>query len=127
MSASLESLFSYVAETSPQRIWDGVVGRARHGSELTLAVVELDAGTVIPEHSHVNEQIGLLIEGTVTFRIGDEERAVDPGASWCIPAHAAHEIRVGADGAVIVEAFAPPRDDWRGLEQIDAPAPRWPR
>jgi hypothetical protein len=88
MSASLESLFSYVAETSPQRIWDGVVGRARHGSELTLAVVELDAGTVIPEHSHVNEQIGLLIEGTVTFA-----SAMRSGRSTPAPAGASPRMR----------------------------------
>jgi hypothetical protein len=30
-------IFSTVAETTPQRIWDGVTGRARYGNELTLA------------------------------------------------------------------------------------------
>jgi unsaturated pyranuronate lyase len=75
----------------------------------------------------VNEQVGLLVEGSVTFRVGSDERKLLPGASWCIPAHAPHEVRVLADGAVIVEAFAPPRDDWRSLDAAPVATPRWPR
>jgi unsaturated pyranuronate lyase len=120
-------VFSTVAETTPQRIWDGVVGRARYGNELTLAVVELEAGSIVPEHSHLNEQVGLLVEGSVNFRVGHDERKLLPGASWCIPAHAPHEVRVGPDGAVIIEAFAPPRDDWHSLDGTASSTPRWPR
>lgn len=120
-------VFSSLATTPPQRIWDGVVGRARYGAELTLAVVELEPNASIPEHSHRNEQVGLLIEGNVAFRVGSDERVLGPGATWCIPAHVPHEVRVGSAGAVIIEAFAPPRDDWHALETT-APAPlRWPR
>jgi unsaturated pyranuronate lyase len=123
----MSDVFSTVAETTPQRIWNGVTGRARFGNELTLAVVELEAGSIIPEHGHLSEQVGLLVEGSVTFRVGAEERKLLPGASWCIPAHAPHEVRVGVDGAVIVEAFAPARDDWRSLEATPSATPRWPR
>jgi quercetin dioxygenase-like cupin family protein len=119
-------IFSTVAETTPQRIWDGVTGRARYGNELTLAVVELEVGSVVPEHSHLNEQVGLLVEGNVTFRVVDDERKLLPGVSWCIPAHAPHEVHVGANQAVIIEAFAPPRDDWLSLEAAPSETPRWP-
>lgn len=123
----MSDVFSSIAETAPQRIWDGVVARVRHGRELTLAVVELDGGSVIPEHSHANEQVGLLVDGSVTFRIGDEERALEAGASWCVSAHEPHELRVGPEGAVIIEAFSPSRDDWRALETLVAASPRWPK
>jgi hypothetical protein len=43
------SAFADFATETPLRIWDGVVGRAVHGQRVTLSVVELDAGTVIPE------------------------------------------------------------------------------
>jgi unsaturated pyranuronate lyase len=125
--SKVSEVFSSIAETTPQRIWDGVVARARYGAELTLAVVELDPNSAIPEHSHANEQVGLLIEGSATFRVGSQERSLNPGASWCIPAHVPHEVRIGADGAIIIEAFAPPRDDWRALDQTPPTAPHWPR
>jgi hypothetical protein len=59
--------------------------------------------------------------------VGDDTRDLLPGATWCIPTREPHEVRVGADGAVIVEAFAPPRDDWQGLEETTPAEPRWPR
>ncbi len=121
------SVFASLGEMRPLPIWDGVIGRARHGNELTLAVVELDAGSVIPEHSHVQEQVGLLLEGAVSFRVGRDERHLAPGATWCIPSGVPHEVRVGAGGAVVVEAFAPARDDWRNLDEMVPIAPRWPR
>jgi quercetin dioxygenase-like cupin family protein len=123
----MSDVFTTLQESRPQKIWDGVVGRARHGQELTLAVVELDADSVIPEHSHVNEQVGILVDGSVAFRVGSDTRELQPGASWCIPAHIPHEVRVGERGAIIIEAFAPPRDDWRALEETAPAEPRWPR
>jgi hypothetical protein len=35
--SDVSDAFSTVAATTPQRIWDGVTGRARYGNELTLA------------------------------------------------------------------------------------------
>jgi len=37
-----------------------------------------------------------------------------------------HEVRVGPDGAVLVEAFAPRRDDWDALERRAGAEPLWP-
>ena len=80
----------------------------------------------MPEHHHVNEQTGMLIRGSLTFRIGDETRELGPGATWCIPANVPHEVRAGPQGAVAVEVFAPRRDDWGGLERLPASSPQWP-
>jgi hypothetical protein len=34
-------------------------------------------------------------------------------------------VHVGPEGAVVIDAFAPARDDWRGRTQLERP-PRWP-
>jgi quercetin dioxygenase-like cupin family protein len=119
-------IFSTIAETPAQRIWEGVTGRARYGQELTLAVVELDPNAFIPEHQHANEQVGLLVSGGVVFRVGEDERTLAPGGSWCIPPNMPHEVRIGPEGAIIIEAFSPPRNDWRALETAGVLTPRWP-
>jgi hypothetical protein len=36
-------------------------------------------GAELPEHRHVNEQFGMVIEGSVVFRVGNESRTVEPG------------------------------------------------
>ena len=119
------SAFADVATIPAQRIWEGVVGRVVHGEKLTLAVVELDGGSVIPEHSHENEQVGVCVAGSLRFRIGDETREVGPGETWRILAATPHEVVTGPEGAVVIEAFAPIRRDWEKLERVPA-RPRWP-
>jgi quercetin dioxygenase-like cupin family protein len=109
-----------------QRIWDGVAGRVVEGERVTLAVIELDPDSVVPEHRHENEQVGVLVSGRLEFRIGDDTRLVEPGGTWCIPADVPHEVRTGPQGAVAVEVFAPARADWAGLERFEARPPRWP-
>jgi quercetin dioxygenase-like cupin family protein len=120
------SAFADIGAIPPQRIWDGLLGRTVHGERITLSLLELDAGAVVPEHSHENEQVGILLDGAVTFRIGDETRELVPGATWRIVAHVPHSVTVGPDGAVIVEVFSPVRSDWAEIPHEAARPPRWP-
>ena len=110
----------------PQQIWDGILGRTIHGERITLSLLELEPNCVVPEHSHANEQVGLLIEGSVEFTIGDETRTVRPGGSWKIVGHVPHSVVVGLDGAIIVEVFSPVRDDWQERPYEEPRPPRWP-
>jgi quercetin dioxygenase-like cupin family protein len=114
------SAFSHIDELEVLRIWDGVRGRAVEGAEATFAWIELDPGTVVPEHHHVNEQTGILIRGALTFTIGGETKELRPGAMWVIPADVPHTVTAGPDGAAIAELFSPPRADWAGLERSAA-------
>jgi unsaturated pyranuronate lyase len=118
------SAFADVTTIAPQRIWAGVDGRVVHGERLTLATVELEPDSVVPEHHHDNEQVGVLLAGSLRFRVGDEERDLLPGATWCIPADVPHQVATGPEGAFLVEVFSPPREDWKELErQEPRPAP----
>ncbi len=118
--------FRDIGAIAPQRIWDGVLGRTVHGERVTLTVVELDPDCIVPEHSHDNEQLGILVHGSLTFRVGEETRELEPGGTWRILANVPHEVRTGPDGAVVIETFAPIRDDWEQLEHREPTQPRWP-
>ncbi len=122
----MSEVFGDVAQITPLRVWEGVIGRAVHGEKLTLVTIELEPGAVVPEHHHVSEQAGVLVSGSLTFRIGDEERELARGATWCIPADVPHEVWAGSEGALLVEAFAPPRaEDWKSLDRLPV-SPSWP-
>jgi quercetin dioxygenase-like cupin family protein len=110
----------------PRRVWDGVLARLVSGDRIDLAIVELEPDGVVPEHHHANEQLGLVIEGSVAFRVADEERLLSPGGTWRIPANIPHEVRAGSDGAVVVDIFTPPRADWASIEPEAPGPPRWP-
>jgi quercetin dioxygenase-like cupin family protein len=120
------SAFDDLESMEPLRIWDGVAARAVHGDETTMAVVELDAGSLVPEHRHANEQLGLVLRGSVSFRVADETRELGPGATWRISSDVPHEVRAGPEGAVVVDVFSPPRADWAGIERDEPREPRWP-
>jgi quercetin dioxygenase-like cupin family protein len=120
------SAFADLAGIGPQRIWDGVVGRVVHGDRVTFGVIELDPDGLVPEHRHEQEQLGVLLSGSLVFRIGQETRELEPGATWCIPGGTPHEVRTGPAGAVVVEVFAPTRDDWVAIPREQPSAPRWP-
>jgi len=120
------SAFDDLSSLELQRIWDGVHARVVHGERLTFGVVELDANTVVPEHSHEHEQLGMCLAGSLAFRVANETRELAPGMTWSIPSSVPHEVQVGPDGAVVIDVFAPTRDEWRDAPVVDAHAPRWP-
>jgi len=94
--------------------------------QLTLAVVEIDPDAELPEHHHANEQFGLVLTGSLVFRVGDEERELGRGSTWQIPSDVPHAARGGRDGAVVIDVFSPPREDWQALESGPPRSPRWP-
>jgi len=48
------SAFAGSGSIPPKEIWDGVVSRAIHGTRVTVALIELDPGALVPEHLHDN-------------------------------------------------------------------------
>ena len=120
------SAFDNMSSLDLQQIWEGVHGRVVHGERLTFSVIELDPNSVVPEHSHDQEQLGMVLKGSLSFRIADETQDLAPGATWSIPSKMPHEVRAGPEGAVVIDVFAPTRDDWRAAPRADERAPRWP-
>ncbi|MRR16886.1 MAG: cupin domain-containing protein [Deltaproteobacteria bacterium] len=81
------------------------------GERTLLAEFRLKEGSVIPPHSHPNEQTGYLVSGHMVFTAGDEQFDARPGDSWCIAAGVEHSADVITD-SVAVEAFSPVREDY---------------
>ncbi|HET7677843.1 MAG TPA: cupin domain-containing protein [Candidatus Limnocylindrales bacterium] len=107
-------------------IWEGVVARRVEGERITLSVVELAPDSIVPEHRHPNEQLGIVLRGGLRFRVGDEERELSPGDTWTIPGGVPHEVHTGPDGAVLIDVFSPPRRDWDAAPRSGPRPPVWP-
>jgi quercetin dioxygenase-like cupin family protein len=120
------SAFDDVRAIVPRRIWEGITARGVHGERLTLAVVELEPGAIAEEHSHPHEQLGIVLRGSLLFRVADDERDLGPGETWQIPSNTPHRAVAGADGATVLDVFAPPRSEWADGEPGDPGPGRWP-
>lgn len=108
-------------------VWgDTVRARRVEGERITMAVVELAPDSIVPGHRHENEQMGMVITGSITFAIGDETRELGPGGTWRIPSGMPHQVSVGPAGAVVIDIFAPIRSDWDALPSQAPTPPNWP-
>jgi quercetin dioxygenase-like cupin family protein len=82
-----------------------------HGDRVLMTKFLMDAGAILPSHSHPNEQIGYLLSGRIILHIGDSSRDVGPGDSWCVPSGVAHRADV-LEGSAALEIFSPIRADY---------------
>lgn len=118
--------FDSLADLRPYAIWDGVVARVVNGERMTLASVDLEPNVKVPEHHHENEQMGIVLRGTMVFNIDGESRELGPGDTYVIPSHVQHDVVAGPEGATVMDVFAPIRADWEKLPRRDAFPPDWP-
>ena len=81
------------------------------GENLMLARILLKKGCVVPEHSHVNEQLTWVVEGALKFSIDGKEIVVRSGEVLCIPSNMPHKAEALED-TVDMDIFYPPRQDW---------------
>ena len=115
-----------LAHLPPIQLFPGVRVRRVQGDLVTLAVVELDPLAIVPEHRHPSEQHGMVITGQMDFRVGEERRTLGPGGTWRIRSGVLHEAHAGPEGAVVIDVFAPIRDDWDAHPVLEPASPVWP-
>jgi quercetin dioxygenase-like cupin family protein len=93
-------------------IFPGVEIRTAAGTNLMISVVHLEPGSVVSEHSHPHEQMGILLEGKLEFTVGGVTRVLGPGDMWRIPGGVVHGVRTLAQPAVAIDVFHPIRADY---------------
>ena len=98
-----------IAESEPL---PGFVGKILHSDSMSFALWTIRAGSVLPEHSHVHEQVVHMIEGDFEIVIDGEARRLGPGMVAVIPSNARHSARALTD-CRILDAFQPVREDYR--------------
>jgi quercetin dioxygenase-like cupin family protein len=83
------------------------------GEKMMMVLNATLPGHTVPTHSHPHEQIGLVYAGKARLRIGDEERVVEQGDFYCIPANVPHgDTCLGYEPFVMLDVFYPVREDF---------------
>ena len=104
--------FYTLAEINPKEIMPGFHGRFVHSDGMTVAHWRIDAGIELPSHTHPQEMIINLMEGTFELTVGDESRTLEPGAVVVIPGDVPHSGKAITD-CRIVDVWHPRRDDYQ--------------
>ena len=97
----------------PRKLGEGLSTRIFPGDQAMLSVVRIAPHSTGTRHSHPQEQWGVLLEGELVRIQGGEEVAMKAGDFWRTPGGVEHSVRTGDAGAVVLDVFAPPRDEYR--------------
>ena len=95
-----------------RKLGEGITTRIFPGDNAMLSIVRIAPHSQGTPHSHPQEQWGVLLEGALVRIQGGEEVAMKAGDFWRTPGGVEHSVRTGDEGAVVLDVFAPPRDEY---------------
>jgi quercetin dioxygenase-like cupin family protein len=101
-----------IASLDPRELVPGHHGRFVHSEHTTHVYWTIEAGAVLPEHSHPHEQIVNVLEGTYELKVGGEPYRLDAGDVLVIPGGVPHSGRAHT-GCRILDVFSPVREEYR--------------
>jgi quercetin dioxygenase-like cupin family protein len=85
------------------------------GESLMTCWIDMDPAAVVAEHSHPNEQLGVVVAGSIEITVGGETRTLEVGDAYAVAPDRLHRGVAGPDGVVLVETFVPVREDYRRM------------
>ena len=101
-----------IKDIPPKTLFPGIIGYYAHGEKMTLGYVEVKAGSVLPRHQHVQEQITYIIEGQLDFQIEGMSGSLTNGMYCVIPSNAPHSA-VAITDCKLLDTFSPAREDYK--------------
>jgi quercetin dioxygenase-like cupin family protein len=109
----MSNYFPEASECSRHTIFPGVEIRTCAAEKMMLSLVDLAPGSVVEEHAHPHEQVGMVIKGHATFYIGDEHKRLGPGDMYRIPGGVRHRVVVHDEPTQALDIFYPVREEYR--------------
>jgi quercetin dioxygenase-like cupin family protein len=104
--------FIDVRSLAEKEVLPGYKGRAIHTGTMTYMYWTVDAGAVIPEHSHLHEQVANVLKGQFELTVNGETQMLEPGKAAVIPPHASHGGRA-ITPCELLDVFLPEREDYK--------------
>jgi gentisate 1,2-dioxygenase len=89
-------------------------GMSRRGiilGDVMLALHGAAAGISAEPHTHPNDQIAIMVEGSMLMEIDGEVRIIGPGEFAYVPKNVKHRIQTLEEDAIVLDVFCPFRED----------------
>jgi quercetin dioxygenase-like cupin family protein len=102
----------FIRNIASKEVVPGITGHYAHGDRLTFGYVLVQAGSILPEHRHVHEQITYILEGQLDMVIGGVACPLTAGMYHVIPSNVPHSAVAKVDCKVI-DVFSPVREDYK--------------
>jgi quercetin dioxygenase-like cupin family protein len=93
----------------------GWKGRFFHSESMGFAYYAVEAGASIHEHSHPNDEVWHVVEGSLEVTVGGETQVAGPGCAAVVPPNTPHSVKALTDARAIVVDH-PKRDSVGGVD-----------
>ena len=104
--------FISLEDIKNQHLFPGFVAKLIHTDGLTIAYFTIAAGSTLPEHKHIHEQVSNILEGEFEMTIDGETMILKPGTVAVIPSNTPHAGKAITD-CIILDVFNPVREDYK--------------
>ena len=106
--------------SEPQSPWIDIVPGIRrrtitHGASMYQMMAKLEAGSIMPEHKHPQEQIVHILEGKMRLIVAGVPHELTRGQSYYLASNVPHGVETIED-TMVLDTFSPPRDDYLALD-----------
>jgi quercetin dioxygenase-like cupin family protein len=98
-------------DVAEQTLVPGFRAKFIHSPNMTFAMVEADANSLLPEHQHHHEQVTHLLEGSLELVVNKVPHKMKPGDVVVIPSLAPHSAKA-LENCRILDVFNPQREDY---------------
>lgn len=88
------------------------------GQTMYQMVAHLEAGSIMPEHQHPQEQIVHILEGRMRLIVGGRPHELVTGDSFYLGSHIPHGVET-IENTRALDTFSPPRDEYLAIDKAN--------
>lgn len=106
------TFFHSTEDINAQELLPGFFAYMVHTDTMTIAHFHIKAGSILPEHHHIHEQVSNVISGSFEMTVDGLTQLGSAGTIITIPPNTPHSGRALTD-CYIVDIFRPVREDYK--------------
>ncbi len=95
-----------------EQVAEGVQRQMVVGDRVMVCRLTIAARTVTPIHTHVHEQVTLVVRGSADFFVEGQRETAAAGDVLLFPSGIQHGATMLDEEVVLIDIFSPPREDF---------------